>query len=186
MTKTVTLCGSTRFEDEFIEASRQLSFYGILVYTLAVYPSHRQINETWKDGTLEKTMGDLLYFERILKSDAVVVLGDGYIGESCAREILWAGIQKKPIYQHLLGTSWYITTNRINDPWHKDDSYFLIPAARHVFEKSAVRAGVVTPKEVDKVRAAFEHNARLMPRQPRIQEHESNPRGFDPAQDIPS
>ena len=109
----VTLCGSVRFEAQFIEAQRELSRRGINFFSLAVLPQHREADETWQDGGYDKVIADLLYFDRIINSDAVVVLGDGYIGFSTAREILWADIQKKLILAHRPGDRWDVTAHRI-------------------------------------------------------------------------
>src|SRR5271169_4422393 len=99
----VTLCGSTRFEAEFITAQRELSRRGVNFFSLAVLPSHRMPGESWNDGEWNKTIADLLYYDRIIHSDAIVVLGDGYIGQSTAREIIWAWIQGKGIAFHQIG-----------------------------------------------------------------------------------
>ena len=101
----VTLCGSRRFEKEFIEAQRELSRRGVLCFSLAVLPQHAEPNEMI-DGSLDKTMADLLYYDRILHSEAILVLGDGYIGDSTAREILWANIKGKKIYRRINHEAW--------------------------------------------------------------------------------
>jgi hypothetical protein len=126
----VTLCGSVRFEQDFIDAQRELSRRGILCFSLAVLPQHRTEEETWHDGGLDKILADLLYFHRILHSDAILVLGNGYIGPSTSREILWANIQGKRVISQV-GREW----NRIADLINclGDDSAVLVPKARETF-----------------------------------------------------
>jgi len=102
----ITLCGSVRFAAEFIKAQRELSLGGILCFGLAVLPEHRLPDETWEDGSHAKTMGDLLYYKRIMHSDAILVLGDGYIGQSTAKEIIWASLLDKPVYRHYPEERW--------------------------------------------------------------------------------
>lgn len=102
----ITLCGSTRFEDQFIIAQRELSRRGILCFGLAVLPQHRLPDEDWKDGSFDKTIADLLYYDRILNSEAILVLGDGYIGPSTAKEILWAYIKEKGVFPHHPDDDW--------------------------------------------------------------------------------
>lgn len=128
----VTLSGSTRFEAEFIIAQRELSRWGINFFSLAVLPQHRLPDENWADGSYDKVIADLLYFDRILNSDAVVVLGDGYIGQSTAKEILWAWIQQKPIIRHLPSDYWEDTTNKIREGY-TDDREWLRIAAEEIF-----------------------------------------------------
>jgi len=126
----VTLCGSTRFESEFIAAGRELSRRGVTVFSLAVLPCHRGTDEGWSDGQLDKTMADLLYYDRIERSDAVIVLGDGYIGTSTAREILWAQIRGKGIVRHLVGDAWDETLRRLRSGrW----DLYIVQEARKVF-----------------------------------------------------
>lgn len=142
----VTLCGSTRFEADFIAAQRELSLRGILCFSLAVLPQHRLPDEDWADGSISKVMADLLYFQRIQHSAAILVLGDGYVGQSCAREILWAGIQEKAIYaqsrelwHELIGklydhkNSWDAIASRLQTTRAFDDSSILLQKAREVF-----------------------------------------------------
>jgi len=105
----VTLCGSVRFEQDFIDAQRELMLRGIACYSLAVLPSHRPKDEAWQDGAFAKTIADLVHFDKILHSDKVLVLGDGYIGLSTAREIVWAVLQRKVIVEQ-----WELDGSRVS------------------------------------------------------------------------
>lgn len=109
----VTLCGSTRFEAEFISAQCELSLRGINFFSLAVFPKDRQDSISWADGQWSKTIADLLYYDRIIHSDAIVVLGDGYIGQSTAKEIVWAWIQEKGVLRHKINHSWDDTVTNL-------------------------------------------------------------------------
>ena len=89
---TVTLCGSTRFLEDFNTANRELSTRGLTVFSISLaLPSNEAAGGV-------KHILDLVHLNKILKSDAIVVVGDGYVGESTAREILWAAMQGKPIF----------------------------------------------------------------------------------------
>lgn len=47
----------------------------------------------------EKRRFDLVHFEKIDNSDAIVVLNvDGYIGDSTTREVEWARMKRKDVY----------------------------------------------------------------------------------------
>ena len=88
----VTLCGSAKFAPDFIEANKELSLRGFVVFPLS-----SPAEEKDQLGPYEKTMLDLVHLAKINSSDAIVVLGDGYIGRSTATEILWASINRKTI-----------------------------------------------------------------------------------------
>lgn len=105
----VTLCGSVRFEDDFRVAGLELGRCGIACYTLAVMPplpaNFNPRGQELNESGLDKIMLDLGYFAKIMQSDAILVLGDGYIGQSTAREILWANrILEKPVIRQCDGT----------------------------------------------------------------------------------
>lgn len=99
----VTLCGSTRFMDRYHAANRHLTLQGHLVYSVAV-PSTAYTNHPVGATTpAEKLFLDCVHLNKILESDAIVVIGwrnqdDDYIGESTRREVIWAGMHGKVIY----------------------------------------------------------------------------------------
>lgn len=148
----VTLVGSVRFEEQFIEAQRELSRRGVLAFSLAVLPCHRKGGEDWEDGSYDKTMADLMYFYRIMNSDAILVLGDGYIGQSSSREILWAGILGKKmvavwriglkkivstVHETNLYLSWDMIVDRLTDAIKSggaEDSALLLELAKRTFQ----------------------------------------------------
>ncbi len=94
----ITLCGSAKFEDRFHEWNKKLTLAGHTVYGLAVYPSYMSGDKNWyTEG--QKTTLDLIHLDKILNSDAILVLDEGeYYGDSTRREIEWARIQGKKVY----------------------------------------------------------------------------------------
>ncbi len=91
----VTLCGSTRFKDEFLEVQKQLTLKGYIVLTVGLF-GHSGDNEVWEgmdEGTLTKTkeMLDDMHKRKIDMSDEIFVINPGgYIGESTRSEIEYA------------------------------------------------------------------------------------------------
>ncbi|DBA34714.1 TPA_asm: hypothetical protein vir519_00049 [Caudoviricetes sp. vir519] len=85
--KIVTLCGSTRFKDEFLKAQKDFTLKGYIVLTVGCYP------HTDKDDLTEeqKRAVDELHLRKIDMSHMVYVINKGgYIGDSTKREILYA------------------------------------------------------------------------------------------------
>lgn len=93
--KVVTLCGSTRFKNEFLEVQKQLTLEGYIVISVGLF-GHSGDNEVWDgmdEGTLSKTkkMLDDMHKRKIDMSDEIFVVDvDGYIGESTRSEIAYA------------------------------------------------------------------------------------------------
>lgn len=98
----ITLCGSTRFEAQFKEWNHKLAIAGHTVYSLSLFA--REATDIGKEGKItisehEKVTLDLVHLDKILNSDAIVVIDvDGYTGFSTKREIEWARIQGKKVY----------------------------------------------------------------------------------------
>lgn len=91
----ITLCGSTRFKDEFLKAQRDLTLAGHIVLTVGLFGHADNILLTSE----EKIRLDNLHKEKINMSDAIYVINkDGYIGESTFSEIDWAYRMKKEVY----------------------------------------------------------------------------------------
>ena len=72
--KVITLCGSTRFKDEFLEAQKRLTLEGNIVISVGLF-GHSGDNEVWTEGT--KEMLDDMHLRK-------------YIGSSTRREIEYA------------------------------------------------------------------------------------------------
>src|SRR5262245_34922298 len=98
----ITLCGSTRFKAEFERWNHLLALSGHTVYSLSVFA--RQESDVGKDGApviteAQKVTLDLVHLDKILNSDAVVVVDvGGYAGFSTRREVEWARMQGKEVY----------------------------------------------------------------------------------------
>lgn len=104
MINTVCLCGSTRFLDEFHEANVELTKRGLSVVTISMcLPRNDQ--DAQEDANLKELL-DLVHLNKILRSDAVFVVGDGYVGRSTEREILWAEMQGRPVVARHPAYNW--------------------------------------------------------------------------------
>ena len=85
----ITLCGSTRFYETFLEINNKLTAKGYIVLSIGVVKSKAVMLDK-SDPELEKML-DALHREKILMSDSIFVIDfDGYIGESTKGEIEFA------------------------------------------------------------------------------------------------
>lgn len=93
--KVITLCGSTRFKDAFMEAQKKLSLEGNTVISVGLF-GHSGDKEVWygmDEGTLSgtKEMLDDMHKRKIDMADEIYVIDvGGYIGESTQSEIEYA------------------------------------------------------------------------------------------------
>lgn len=100
--RVVTLCGSTRFREDFLREQKRLTLEGCIVLTVGLF-GHSGDGEVWEgmdEGTATKTkeMLDDMHLRKIDMSDEIFVINrNGYIGESTRREIEYAGITGKKI-----------------------------------------------------------------------------------------
>ena len=86
--KIVTLCGSTRFKEQFMEAQKHLTFKGCIVISVGLF-GHSGDDEVCQPGT--KEMLDAMHLRKIDLADEIFVINvGGYIGESTRREITYA------------------------------------------------------------------------------------------------
>ena len=104
--KVITLCGSTRFKDEFMEAQKRLTLEGNIVISVGLF-GHSGDHEVWEnmdEGTLTATkeMLDYMHKRKIDMADEIFVINvGGYIGESTRSEIEYAKKTGKAIrYLH--------------------------------------------------------------------------------------
>jgi len=92
--KIVTLCGSTKFKDYFVEANLRETLAGKIVLSIGCdMKSDTEIFEWYSPEQLRliKARLDILHFHKIALSDEILVLDiGGYIGESTEREIEYA------------------------------------------------------------------------------------------------
>ncbi len=93
--KVITLCGSTRFKDEFMKAQKDLTLKGNIVISVGLF-GHSGDNEVWEnmsEDTLTKTkeMLDDMHKRKIDMADEIFVINvGGYIGDSTKSEIDYA------------------------------------------------------------------------------------------------
>lgn len=90
----VTLCGSTKFRDDFHAANARLTRDGRIVLSVGFF-MHSEVTPL----TAEQKMAlDQLHFRKIDASDGIYVVNvGGYIGQSTAREIAYAVATHKDI-----------------------------------------------------------------------------------------
>lgn len=91
--KKITLCGSTRFKQAFIDWNKRLSLEGNVVYSVSCF---MHAGDTITDE--QKILLDKVHKEKIMASDMIFVLDiGGYIGESTFSEIKFAEEDNKEI-----------------------------------------------------------------------------------------
>lgn len=84
----ITLCGSTRFKEQFLEVQKRLTLEGNIVISVGLF-GHSGDNEVWTEGT--KEMLDDMHKRKIDMADAIFVINvGGYIGSSTRSEIDYA------------------------------------------------------------------------------------------------
>lgn len=110
----ITLCGSTRFKNEFMELQKRLTLEGNIVISVGLF-GHSGDQEVWEgmdEGTLSKTkeMLDDMYKRKIDMADSIYVINvGGYIGDSTKSEIEYAKAHGKEVH--------YLEEEVI---WHKE------------------------------------------------------------------
>ncbi len=98
----VTLCGSTRFKEQFMEAQKRLTLEGNIVISVGLF-GHSGDQEVWEnmdEGTLTKTkeMPDDMHKRKIDMADEIFVINvNGYIGDSTCSEIEYAKAHGKKV-----------------------------------------------------------------------------------------
>ena len=86
--KVITLCGSTKFKDEYLKAQKDLTLQGNIVISVGLF-GHSGDDEVWTEGT--KEMLDNMHKRKIDMADEIFVINvGGYIGESTKSEIDYA------------------------------------------------------------------------------------------------
>jgi len=84
----ITLCGSTRFKEQFLEAQKRLTLAGNIVISVGLF-GHSGDDEVWTEGT--KEMLDDMHKRKIDMADEIFVINvGGYIGQSTRSEIDYA------------------------------------------------------------------------------------------------
>lgn len=132
----ICLCGSTRFLAEFNIANVELTKRGLSIVTISMALPKDEITRREPKGTEGlKELLDLVHLNKILRADAVLVIGDGYIGRSTAREILWAEMQSRItlfVEDYRVGKEhdelWDDVADAIRDPLADTTSYTIMKA----------------------------------------------------------
>ena len=89
--KVITLCGSTKFKEQYLEAQKRLTLEGNIVISVGLF-GHSGDDEVWVEGT--KAMLDDMHKRKIDMADEIFVINvGGYIGESIRKEIAYAESQ---------------------------------------------------------------------------------------------
>jgi len=93
--KVITLCGSTKFKDEFIIAQKELTLRGNIVISCGLF-SHSG-DEELITNSIELMLDDM-HKRKIDMSDEIFVINkNGYIGNSTRNEIEYALLKGKII-----------------------------------------------------------------------------------------
>ena len=84
--KVITLCGSTRFKEDFERVNKMLTLAGNIVISVGCFG---HAGDTFTEE--QKVMLDDIHKRKIDMSDAIYVINkDGYIGNSTRSEIKYA------------------------------------------------------------------------------------------------
>ena len=90
----ITLCGSTRFKDDFLYWNKRLTLAGAIILMPGVF-AHSGDKITKE----EKVRLDQLHRRKITISDGIFVINkDGYIGDSTKQEIAFAEGLGVPVF----------------------------------------------------------------------------------------
>ena len=93
--KVITLCGSTRFKDAFMETQKRLTLEGNIVISVGLF-GHSGDDEVWNEGT--KEMLDDMHKRKIDMADEIFIINvGGYVGSSTKSEIEYAKMMGKPV-----------------------------------------------------------------------------------------
>ena len=94
MYKVITLCGSTRFKQDFERVNKELTLAGNIVISVGCF-GHS--GDVFTDE--QKAMLDDIHKRKIDMADAIYVINrNGYIGSSTRSEIEYARKHNKEVY----------------------------------------------------------------------------------------
>ncbi|CAH2714848.1 hypothetical protein BACCIP111895_02024 [Neobacillus rhizosphaerae] len=92
--KVITLCGSTKFKEQFEKANAYLTLQGNIVISLGFFEQSEGIVITQEQVNLFKK----IHYRKIDMSDEIFVIDvNGYIGNSTRKEIEYAKSNGKTI-----------------------------------------------------------------------------------------
>lgn len=96
--KIVTLCGSTRFKEEYLVVQKELTLQNEIVISVGVFGHSGDTITTDQKDSL-----DGMHLEKISMADYIYVINvGGYIGDSTKKEIDYAQSLGKPVIYHEL------------------------------------------------------------------------------------
>lgn len=102
--KIITLCGSTKFKEEFEKQNAKLTMLGNIVISVGVFG---HIDKIHFDKNQKKMLVDI-HKKKIDLSDEIFIINvKGYIGESTRSEILYAE-SKGIIVKYLIKIKWKV------------------------------------------------------------------------------
>ena len=95
--KVITLCGSTKFKEEFIKAQKELTLQGNIVISVGLFGHADGDYQTVLTENI-KVMLDDMHKRKIDMADEIFVINKGeYIGSSTKGEIEYALKTGKPV-----------------------------------------------------------------------------------------
>src|SRR3990167_5822185 len=95
----ITLCGSTKFKEQFEEVNRRLTWSGWVVLSGGSFHHSEKDHEITGQRIAPKVKLDGLHKEKIAMSQAIIVINESdYIGESTKSELEYARKLGKAVY----------------------------------------------------------------------------------------
>jgi len=92
--EVVTLCGSTRFKEQYLEVQKRLTLEGKIVISCGLF-NHADDEQITDE---QKKLLDELHFRKIDLSDSIYVIDvKGYVGTSTRNEIEYARAHNKEV-----------------------------------------------------------------------------------------
>jgi hypothetical protein len=129
--KVITLCGSTKFKDEFLKIQKALTLDGNIVISVGLF-GHAGDDEILDYGI--KRMLDDMHKRKIDMADEIFVINvGGYIGSSTRSEIEYAKATNKPV-RYLVDPddgSMIVAIYTDRGVYYVDGIYDLQEACRH-------------------------------------------------------
>ena len=111
--KVITLCGSTKFKDAFLETQKRLTLDGNIVISIGLF-GHSGDEEVWLEKT--KEMLDDMHKQKIDMADEIFVIDvNGYIGDSTRTEIEYAKSNGKIIRFYSDDSAYYDEVGGFHD-----------------------------------------------------------------------
>lgn len=93
----ITLCGSTRFKEDFIRVQRELTLKGYVVISVGLFGHADGEYQTVLTEEVKEMLDDM-HLQKIDMAEAIYVINPGgYIGSSTRKEIEYAKAQEKQV-----------------------------------------------------------------------------------------